>query len=169
MSGGVRSSIEHLLLSKQCYTHLIEVSTMKGTARERNGHATGNHLSGTGCAPNLSHMHGPDTMRGLFPPAAIDTGIEMGHQSIQHIKHTLRKHRALTLLALTHLILQFSHGLYIIRHGSWFSSFPVKFFDFFIGKEELPCLPCLGLSRLTAISRIFLMYYTAGGVNARCT
>ena len=92
MSGGVRSSIEYLLLSKRCYTRLIEVSILGGTAKERNGHATGSHLSGTGCAPNLSCMHGPDTMRGVFTPAAIDTGIEMGHQPIQHIKHTLRKH-----------------------------------------------------------------------------
>jgi len=151
MSGGVRSSMEHLLLSRRCYTRLIEVSILVGTAKERNGHATGSHLSGTGCAPNLSCMHGPDTMRGVFPPAAIDTGIEMGHQPIQHIQHTLRKHRTLALLALTHLILQFSHSPYIIRHGFCFSSFLVKFFDFFIGKEELSCLPGLGLSGLTTI------------------
>ena len=92
MSGGVRSSIEYLLLSKRCYTRLIEVSILVGTAKERNGHATGSHLSGTGCAPNLGHMHGPDTMCSLFPPTAIDTSIEMGYQPIQHIKHTLRKH-----------------------------------------------------------------------------
>jgi hypothetical protein len=119
---------EHLLLSNRCYTRLTEVSILVGTARERNGAATESHLSGTGCAPNLSHMHGPDAMRGLFPPATIDTGIEMGHQPIQHIQHALWKHRTLALLALTHLLLQFSHRIHIIRHRSGFSSFPVKFF-----------------------------------------
>lgn len=169
MSGGVRSSMEHLLLSKRCYTRLIEVSILVGTARERNGHATGSHLSGTGCAPNLSCMHGPDTMRGIFPPAAIDTGIEMGHQSIQHIKHTLRKHRTLALLALTHLILQFSHGLHIIRHRSCFSSFLVKFFDFFYRERRtaLPSRPrSFGADR--NMRDTFLRYYTAGWVNALC-
>jgi hypothetical protein len=93
-------------------------------------------------------------MRGIFTPAAIDTGIEMGHQPIQHIKHTLRKHRTLALLALTHLILQFSHSLYIIRHRSGFSSFPVKFFDFFYleRRTALPSMP--RLSGLTTICRI---------------
>lgn len=66
-----------------------------------------------GNALDLSRMHGLDAMLGLFPPAAVGAGVEMGHQTIQHIKHTLRKHRAFTLLALTHLILQCSQKLTI--------------------------------------------------------
>jgi len=110
-------------------------------------------------------MHGPDAMRSLFPPAAIDTGIEMGHQSIQHIKHALRKHRALALLALTHLILQFSQLSYIVRHGSGFSSFPVKFFDFLSGKKNRPAFQAWVFRADLNMWDTFLRYYTAGGAN----
>jgi hypothetical protein len=148
-----RSKVFHgtPLLSNRCYTRLIEVSILVGTARERNGAATENRLSGTGCAPNLSHMHGPNAMRSLFPPATIDTGIEMSHQSIQHIKHALRKHRALALLALTHLILQFSHKPYNKASIRFFQLSGQVFLTFFYWKEDPPCLPGIGLSGLTTI------------------
>ena len=44
-----------------------------------NGQATGSRLSGTGSAPDFGRMHWPDAMLGLFPPAAIGAGVEMGH------------------------------------------------------------------------------------------
>ena len=102
------------------------------------GASTESHLSGTGCAPNLSHMHGPDAMRGLFPPATINAGIKMGHQPIQHIEYALRKHRTLALLALTHLILQFSHELYNKASVRFFQLSGQVFLTFFLGKKNRP-------------------------------
>lgn len=124
LSGGVRSSIEHLLLSKRCYTRLFEVSILVGTAKGINGATTGSRLSGTGCAANFSRMHGSDAMLGLFPPAAVGAGVEMGHQPIQHIEHALRKHRTLALLALTHL----NPPIFFTRR-SIHNKAPIRFFQ----------------------------------------
>src|SRR6266496_6673526 len=59
-------------------------------------------LSGMNGAADLRHMHGLYTMLRFFSPAAVGTGVEMGHQTIQHVEHAFRKHRTLTLFALTH-------------------------------------------------------------------
>ena len=143
------------------------MSILVGTARERNGPATRSHLSGMGCAPNLSRMHGPDAILGLFPPTAIGAGVEMGHQSIQHIKHAFRKHRTLALLALTHLVLQFFAGVKHIRSRPDISSLADKFFAFFLGKKDQSAFQGLGLSEadLNMWDRC-LRRYTAGVVNA---
>ena len=101
-----------------------------------NGAATGSRLSGTGYAPNLGGMvHRLDAMLGLFPPAAIGAGVEMGHQPIQHIEHALGKHRTLTLLALTHLIPPMITEAYHIRLRPCISSLAEKFFALFDGKK----------------------------------
>jgi hypothetical protein len=81
-------------------------------------------------------VHRLDAMLGLFPPAAIGAGVEMGHQPIQHIKHSLGKHRTLTLLTLTHLIPPMITEVYHIRPRPCISSLADKFFAFFDGKKD---------------------------------